>query len=272
MIWRVIGVVSAAALVLAELSARLARMVAEVPGAPSWPWYAVWIAAATVVLVGMLERRAPLFGRVFWRGAADRRLVAITFDDGPSAAYTSAILDILREHEVKATFFVLGVNAQRHPELVTRAAREGHDVGNHGFDHRVLPLGGPRFVRDQIARTSDIIERLTGTRPTLFRASHGWRNPWVNGVARQQGCRVVGWTLGVWDTDRPGAGVIAGRTLIGARNGCVLLLHDGRGIEPAPDASQVVHALPSIIAGLRERGYELVTLSSLIRQTEQPLS
>lgn len=268
MIWQIIGVIVIAALALAELSARLFRAVAGTAGVPWWAWSVAWLAAAGVVLVGMLERRAPVFGRVFWRGARGRRLVAMTFDDGPSGRDTPAILDILREHGVKATFFVLGVNAERHPDVVTRAARENHEIGNHGFDHRVLPLVGPASVRDQIARTSVIIERLTGAKPSLFRASHGWRNPWVNRVVREQGCRVVGWTLGVWDTDRPGADVIARRTLAGVRPGCVLLLHDGRGVEADPDATQVVQALPSIITGLRERGYELVTLSSLIRQSE----
>ena len=164
---------------------------------------------------------------------------------------------------------MLGVNAERHADIVTRAAREGHDVENHGYDHRVLPLAVPAVIADQMARTSAIIERLTGTKPSLFRASHGWRNPWVNGVARRHGLRVAGWTLGVWDTDRPGADAIVRRTMAGIEPGCVLLLHDGRGIEPEPDASQVVQALPAIVGGLREQGYELVTLSTLIRRTEQ---
>ena len=224
--------------------------------------------AVAVVLAGIFERRAPIFGRVFWRGARRRRHIALTFDDGPSS-HTPAILDTLAAFGVKATFFVLGVNAERHPDVVTRAAREGHEIENHGFDHRVLPLAGPAFIRDQMARTSAIIERLTGTKPSLFRASHGWRNPWVNRVARGEGLRVVGWTLGVWDTDRPGADVIVRRTLKGAGPGCVLLLHDGRGIEVDPDASQVVQALPAIVGALRDRGYELVTLSSLIRRTEE---
>jgi peptidoglycan/xylan/chitin deacetylase (PgdA/CDA1 family) len=222
-------------------------------------WIIAAVGAVAVVLVGVFERRAPIFGRVFWRGTRRRRLVAITFDDGPSGLTLG----------VKATFFVLGVNAERHPDVVTRAAREGHEIQNHGFDHRVLPLAGPAVIRDQMARTSAVIERLTATKPSLFRASHGWRNPWVNGAARRQGLRVVGWTLGVWDTDRPGADVIVKRTLAGAGPGCVLLLHDGRGVETEPDASQVVQALPAIIGGLREQAYELVTLSSLIRRTEQ---
>jgi peptidoglycan/xylan/chitin deacetylase (PgdA/CDA1 family) len=224
--------------------------------------------ALAVVLFGIFERRAPIFGRVFWRGARGRRQIALTFDDGPSS-HTPAILDTLAAFGVKATFFVLGVNAERHPDAVARAAREGHEIENHGFDHRVLPLAGPAFIRGQMARTSAVVERLTGTKPSLFRASHGWRNPWVNRVARRQGLRVVGWTLGVWDTDRPGADVIVRRTLKGVGPGCVLLLHDGRGIEADPDASQVVEALPAIVGRLRDEGYEIVTLSSLIRQAEE---
>jgi peptidoglycan/xylan/chitin deacetylase (PgdA/CDA1 family) len=246
------------------------RLLAQSPDAARWPWHVAAVIQATCVLVAMLERRAPIFGRVVWRGSPRQPRVALTFDDGPSARDTEAVLDILQARGVKATFFVLGVNAERHPASVERAAREGHEIGNHGFDHAVLPLRGPAFTRRQIARTSDIIQRLTGARPLLFRPSHGWRNPWVNRIARQEGCRVAGWTLGVWDTDRPGADVIRRRALDGVRNGCVLLLHDGRGIEPHPDASQVVQALPSILEGLRAKGFELVTLSRMVSDGERP--
>jgi len=258
-----------AAIVLAELSARLFASAAVTLGPSRGLWYSLWLACAGAVLVAMLERRAPLFGRVFWRGARDRPVAAITFDDGPSATDTTAILDILRERDVKATFFVLGLNADRHPDVVARAAREGHEIGNHGFDHAVLPLRGPRFTENQIAQTSATIERITGRRPVLFRASHGFRNPWVNRIARAHGCQTVGWTLGVWDTDRPGADVIVDRALSRMRNGCVLLLHDGRGIEPAPDASQVVEALPRILTELSARGMRLVTLSQLLSDAAQ---
>ncbi len=270
MIWRIIGSVVVAGIVLAEVSARLCRLLIDSPGAARWPWYVAWVTAAACVLVAMLERRAPIFGRVIWRGSRGQPKVAMTFDDGPSVPHTEAVLDILQRAGAPATFFVIGATAERHPSIVERAAREGHEIGNHGFDHAVLPLCGPRFTRDQIARTSIIIQRITGARPVLFRASHGWRNPWVSRIAREEGCRVAGWTLGVWDTDRPGADVILRRTLAGVRNGCVLLLHDGRGLEREPDASQVVQALPAIIEGLRARGFELVTLSRLAFGGERP--
>jgi peptidoglycan/xylan/chitin deacetylase (PgdA/CDA1 family) len=269
MIWRVIGAVVVAGFVLAEASVRVIRVLIDGAGAARWPLYAGWMVASACVLVAMLERRDPVFGRVRWRGSSHRPRVAITFDDGPSAPHTEEVLDILRRAGVPATFFVLGLNAERHPDVVERAAREGHEIGNHGFDHTVLPLKGPRFTRDQIARTSAIVLRVTGSRPVWFRASHGWRNPWVNRIAGEAGCRVAAWTLGVWDTSRPGADVIVRRTLAGVRNGCVLLLHDGRAIDPRPDASQLVEALPSILEGLQARGFELVTLSRLVSDGER---
>ena len=267
MIWRIIGFVTLACLILAEASARLVRLSLSAH-APRWPWFAAFLALDAVVLVGMLERRAPIFGRIFWRGRTDRRIASLTFDDGPNDPYTSQVLDILAEFDVKATFFVIGKNAERFPAAVERAAREGHEIGSHTYDHGVLPFKGPRAIGEQIERASSIVERLTGTRPALFRTPHGWRNPWVNPVARKHGVRPVAWTLGVWDTDRPGADAIVRRTFAGMCNGCVLLLHDGRGTERGADASQLVQALPAIIRGLREQGYRLLTLSELIRDTE----
>jgi peptidoglycan-N-acetylglucosamine deacetylase len=110
-----------------------------------------------------------------------------------------------------------------------------------------------------------VIERVTGRRPVLFRASHGWRNPWVGREAARAGYATIGWTLGVWDTDRPGSSVIRERVARGVEPGCILLLHDGRGIEPNPDASQVAEALPAIIDGLRRDGYSFVTVSEMMR-------
>jgi len=86
----------------------------------------------------------------------------------------------------------------------------------------------------------------------------------VDGIARESGCTPVAWTLGVWDTDRPGAETIVRRTLDGVCDGCVLLLHDGRGVEQSADSSQLIQALPAILEELRHRGYLFVTLSEMM--------
>lgn len=224
----------------------------------------LFLALEFSLLYGIFERRAPIFGPIFWKGSENLQAVCLTFDDGPNEPFTSQILDILKQFKVKATFFVIGKNVERFPDTIKRALSDGHQIGNHTFDHHVLPLRAPSHIRDQIRKTADLIEKLTSIRPQLFRAPHGWRNPWVSRVARQEGCIPVAWTWGVWDTNRPGSEKIIERTVKGLRNGCILLLHDGRGCEHPADASQMVQALPVIIREARRAGYEFLTVAEML--------
>ena len=225
------------------------------------------IASAAVVSVGTLawgalERNSPLFGRVQRRLPNDEPLAALTFDDGPNPEATPAILDALGAEGVAETFFVLGRHADRWPAIVERTTAEGHVIGNHGYHHRKLVWRSPSYVRDDILLGTAAIERAGAARPRLFRAPHGQRNPWVSPIARGAGQRTVGWTLGVWDTARPGPDVIAERVLRGTRPGSIVLLHDGDGYDPAGDRMQTARALPRLIRGLRDRGYSFVTLTT----------
>ncbi len=228
-------------------------------------WFFLFLIFFEALLVlAVFERRSPIFGTIFWKGKAGKNLIALTFDDGPNEPFTSQVIDILKGQKIRATFFIVGQNAERFPGSIRQLFDEGHELGNHTWTHEVLPLKTPAQIRDELTRTSDLIEKSTGSRPTLFRSPHGWRNPWVNRVVRECGMVPVAWTLGVWDTDRPGEEEILRRTLDGARDGCVLLLHDGRGLEEGADSSQLVRALPKIIDELRHRGFEFVTLSEMI--------
>lgn len=218
------------------------------------------VASAGVLAWGAFERNSPLFGRVQRRLPTTDAIVALTFDDGPNPRATSAILDALGSEGVAATFFVLGRHSDRWPSLVARAVDEGHVVGNHGYHHRTLIWRSPRYVRDDVSLGAASIERAGGPRPTLFRAPHGQRNPWVTPIARAQGQRTIGWTLGVWDSARPGVRVIADRVIRGAESGTIVLLHDGDGYDAGGDRTQTAAALPLIIRGLRERGFAFATL------------
>ena len=216
--------------------------------------------AAAVAAHGALHRNSPVFGRVIGRLSTADRHIALTFDDGPNPEATPRILDTLREHGVLATFFVLGRHVDRWPSLARRIVREGHTLANHGYHHRRLHAHGPAYTRLDLRLGTQAILDATGERPRHFRAPHGFRNPWVNGVARELDQRLVGWTLGVWDTDRPGADVIATRVRDGARPGAIILLHDGDAYDAEGDRLQTAEALPLIIGHLRTAGFQFASL------------
>jgi len=219
---------------------------------------AAGLAAAALAAHGTWHRNSWLFGPVMNRlpGAPDS--VSITFDDGPNPVATPLILDALREEDVRATFFILGRHADQWPALVRRIADEGHQIGNHGYFHRKLHRRTPGYVRDDLTRGTESIERACGVRPKVFRAPHGFRSPWVTPIARSLGQRTIGWSLGVWDSARPGVDAIVARTVDGTRPGSILLLHDGDGYDASGDRMQTAAAVPRIIDALQARDYRLV--------------
>lgn len=204
---------------------------------------------------GAFHRNSAVFGRVVRRLPTEGNEIALTFDDGPNPYATPMILDALAATGTRATFFFLGRHAERWPELVRRAAAEGHQIGNHGFFHRKLHFRSADYVRDDLTRGKRAIEAAGGGTPAFFRAPHGFRSPWVTSIARSLGEQTVGWSLGVWDSDRPGAEVIAERATKQIRAGDILLLHDGDGYDPVGDRLQTAQALPMIIDALTLRGY-----------------
>ena len=219
------------------------------------------LAAAGLAAHGTWHRNSWIFGRPLARLPGTGNLVSLTFDDGPNPRATPLILDVLRRERVRATFFVLGRHAERWPGLVRRMADEGHQLGNHGYWHRKLHRRGPGYVRKDLTRgTEAIVAASGGARPRHFRAPHGFRNPWVTPIARSLGQRTVGWSLGVFDSARPGAEEIARRAITGLGPGSILLLHDGDGYDAEGDRMQTAQALPLLIDGLRARGLRFATL------------
>lgn len=221
---------------------------------------AAGVAAAGLAAHGTWHRNSWIFGPTLTRLPGDEHVVSITFDDGPNPRATPVMLDALKRADVRATFFVLGRHADRWPDLVRRMADEGHQLANHGWHHRKLHRRTPGYVRDDLERGTDSIERASGIRPRHFRAPHGFRSPWVTYIASSLGQRTVGWSLGVWDSARPGSGEIARRAITGLRAGSILLLHDGDGYDPDGDRMQTAEALPQILDGLRSRDFRFVTL------------
>jgi peptidoglycan-N-acetylglucosamine deacetylase len=217
---------------------------------------------AAVLAHGALAPNSPVFGPVVSRGPRERALY-LTFDDGPNPFTTERIVRLLQRERVPATFFMVGRHAERFPDLARVVAGAGFEIGNHTQTHRRLALAGRARTTWEVRAAHEAIESAAGVAPRYFRAPHGYRNPYLRRAVATYGYRVFGWTLGVWDTARPGPAVIRLRTRQGLRPGAVLLLHDGDGYDPTGDRSQTADALPGIIEDCRALGYEFRSLHSL---------
>lgn len=224
---------------------------------------AALLAAAAAIVCRAVPGFDP-FGRVRWRvatrGGGVRRC-ALTFDDGPSPG-TAAVLDVLRATGVPATFFVLARNAERYPALVGRAAAEGHAIGVHGLTHRVLTVAREQDAAAEIGAALELLTGLGIRVAPLYRAPKGRMPPPVVRAARRLGLQPWAWTRGVWDTSRPPPATLVRRATRWARDGMVLLLHDGLDDHATPDVTPMLAALPHIIATLRARGFEFVRLDA----------
>lgn len=185
--------------------------------------------------------------------------VALTFDDGPNGAATDAILATLDRHGVDATFYVVGSAAARHGAKLAQMHRDGHVIANHSWDHPQLTKLDDAGVRRQLADTSDAIERATGSRPDTFRPPYGARDDRVDRIGRELGMRDVLWDVDTVDWSRPGTGAIVRSAVDSARDGSIILMHDGGG-----NREQTVAAVEQVIDGLRARGFELVTVPELV--------
>jgi len=186
----------------------------------------------------------------------ERKLIALTFDDGPHQNYTPQLLRILKERNVKATFFVVGVMAERYPYLIRAEFRSGHTIGNHTYHHPKLSEMAPMEISHEINTCGDAIERITGIKPRYFRPSGGNYNGEVVSIVKSLGYKMVLWTLNSEDIANLGVTRIVSRIEQRSSNGGIILLHDG--------VEQTIAALPSIIDVLRSRGYEFVTIDELL--------
>jgi peptidoglycan/xylan/chitin deacetylase (PgdA/CDA1 family) len=195
-------------------------------------------------------------------GPATARRVALTFDDGPDPRWTPRVLDLLAEQRVPASFFLVGERAARAPETVRRIAAEGHEVASHGWSHRSLWLCGPRRTTAEVARAHEVLGDLAGRAPRHFRPPWGMVNAALNGALRRHAERLVLWSLQPEGLRPVPAERQARYVLERAHPGAIVDLHDAEGTPRAPE--RLLAALPPMLAGLRDAGYELVTVAGLL--------
>jgi peptidoglycan-N-acetylglucosamine deacetylase len=187
----------------------------------------------------------------------DGPFIAMTFDDGPSDKLTPELLDILARHHIRATFFVIGQNVVQHPEILQRAVREGHEIGNHSWTHPAFAKMRDDAVRDQLQKTDDAIRTAIGRRPVLMRPPYGSitarQKKWINS---EFGYRTILWDVDPLDWKRPGPAVVTRRIVRATRPGSIILSHD---IHPG-----TIKAMPETFDQLQAKGFRFVTVSELI--------
>jgi peptidoglycan/xylan/chitin deacetylase (PgdA/CDA1 family) len=192
------------------------------------------------------------------RGNPRRRVVALTFDDGPHPIFTQQLLSILQQENVTATFFVIGENVDAHPELVQQAAAQGIEIANHTYHHLRLPTIPVPNIATELKEGALAIQRAIGYSTRLYRPPGGEYDLDVINTTRELEYVMVLWTDDPADYVDPGLNVIEERVLRTISDGGIILLHDG--------AAQTVQILPDLIRRLKARGYRFVTCSALARE------
>jgi peptidoglycan/xylan/chitin deacetylase (PgdA/CDA1 family) len=210
-------------------------------------------------------RSSTVFGPSVYRGPRTRRVVALTFDDGPSES-TPALLEILGRHHAHATFFQCGSNVERLPEIARAVLAAGHEIGNHGYAHPLYALKSPRFVEEDVIRGQEAVRRVTGVNARLFRAPFGVRWFGLRAIQRRLDLLGVMWTGIGYDWSRTAAEVVS-RLRRQAANGAILCLHDGRMLAERPDIGVTLEAVERLVPVLLDQGYELETVTQLLCPT-----
>lgn len=200
---------------------------------------------------------------VAWAGDPTARQVALTFDDGPGPLWTPKVLDTLDRYAVPATFFLVGERTRRHADLL-RGRLDRHEVGNHSWAHTDLARLDARAAHDDLRRTHDVVTEVTGVAPRLLRPPYGHLGGAVLHAAVRLDYRLVFWTLQMREREFPADPAGHARRIVAdVRPGTILLAHDvGK-----PRRRVALDGLPAMISGLRERGFEFVTVSQILQNT-----
>lgn len=208
--------------------------------------------------------QSQVFGRYPYRSAAEDRVVALTFDDGPNEPYTSQIADFLESRGIRGTFFQVGRCVQRYPATTDRIAAAGHVIGNHSLTHRFSTYLRPGAFRREVDRTQQVLSERLGRTPALARTPWLWRQPALLRMLRRERLEPVSGVfchpLEVFHRD---GAAMARRAIAQTRPGTILIFHDGFDGRVG-DRTQTVRAVQLTVDGLRERGYRFVTVDELL--------
>lgn len=230
------------------------------PDSPSTPAAARRAKRSKSLSLSQLLRKYP--ETIMTKGPRNK-MIALTFDDVPDPRFTPQLLDVLRKYEVKATFFVVGSRAEKHPALVERMIREGHVVGNHSYNHPEFGKLSVNAFRNQILRTENIISPLAGYKPRLIRPPYGDVSEQQLQWAKRHGYKLINWNVDSLDWRGLPKAQVRNNILAHAGKGAIVLQHGGGG--RGSDLRGTIQALPEVISIMRKRGYDFVTVPQMLQ-------
>ncbi len=215
---------------------------------PWWSLLILFVVYSIILGWGVFDIGSQFFMPTFWRGKQGE--VSFTFDDGPHPDVTPKVLDVLREANVKAAFFVIGRNAEKHPELVKKIVDEGHTVGNHTYNHAYV--FSKSAAEKQVTEGQGAIEKIIGKKPNYFRPPFGVMTPEIATAIRKEKCTVIGWDLRSQDGRIRTKEATINRVKAHLKKATVLLFHDTNPTTP--------EALREIIHLCNQNGMKIVSL------------
>jgi peptidoglycan/xylan/chitin deacetylase (PgdA/CDA1 family) len=195
---------------------------------------------------------------LYLNGSGAKKQVALTFDDGPDEALTGAVLDVLKQYEVTGTFFFKANQLTKYPAVVKRAYQEGNQIASHAYSHQELDKMSPADIEKEIVASDKAFEQVLGVQPAMIRPPFGAINTDVLQVCRNSGEIIILWSIDTLDWSQKEPDHIAKNVLNNVRPGDIILMHSCK------DQEATVQALPQIIAGLQQKGYDLVDLATLL--------
>jgi peptidoglycan-N-acetylglucosamine deacetylase len=211
-------------------------------------------------LMWLKSYRSPqMFGIAIHRIPTTDKVVALTYDDGPNPPYTDQILQVLQDLDVKATFFLLGEELEKHPEYVEKISSLGHDIGNHSWSHAQLIFKSPAFINNEINKTDTLIKSLGYNKEIHFRAPYGRKLfilPWI---LSSQNRKHILFDVAPDDWECPSVDSIVDKVMQSVKPGSIILFHDGGG-----DRSQTVQATRIVIEKLKADGYKFLTIGQVL--------
>ncbi|MFD2444265.1 polysaccharide deacetylase family protein [Bacillus sp. CGMCC 1.16607] len=204
-------------------------------------------------------------GNVIWDVKTKEKLIAITFDDGPDPIYTPQILNTLKKYDAKATFYVIGAEAERFPDIIKREVLEGHELGYHTYRHYFKDNFNKTKLKNELKHTSNVLKKISGYSPATFRPIAGYYDEQIVNTAVESGYKVILWS---WHQDtkdwkKPGIQTIVRNMVSDKRPGDIIIFHDAGG-----DRSQTVKALENILETLYKDGYRCVTVSEMLTRSD----